>query len=80
MARQTSWRGLLRFEGTRHLPACHLALAHVGLGDRDAAFAALEQATIDADPALTNLAVDPRFEPIRSDARYERLTELLGLA
>ena len=71
---------MLRLGSTRHIPACHLALAYVGLGDRDAAFAALERATVDANPALTNLAVDPRFEPIRSDARFERLIELLGLA
>ena len=71
---------LMRLKGTRHVPAYHLALAQVGIGDRDAAFAALEQATIDADPALTNLAMEPRFDPIRSDARFERLIELLGLS
>jgi len=71
---------LTQSEGARHVPAYHLALAHVGLGARDAAFAALEKAIIDADPALPNLAAEPRFEPIRSDARFERLIELLGLA
>ncbi len=70
---------LVRLAGTRHVPSYHLALAHVGLGDTDAAFAALEQATVDGDPALANLAVEPRFMPIRSDARYVRLVELLGL-
>jgi TolB-like protein/tetratricopeptide (TPR) repeat protein len=65
--------------GTRHLPSYHLAFALVGLGDVDGAFAALEQATVDADPALINLGVEPRFEPLRSDPRYTRLIELLGL-
>ena len=46
----------------------------------DAAPSALEQAVVDCDPALTNLAVEPRFEPIRSDSRYTRLLNLLGLA
>jgi TolB-like protein/tetratricopeptide (TPR) repeat protein len=64
---------------TRHLPSYHLALALVGLGDLDGAFAALEQATVDADPALICLRVEPRFEPLRSDTRYTRLIELLGL-
>jgi TolB-like protein len=64
---------------TRHVPGYHLALALVGLGDTDAAFAALEQATVDADPALLNLRAEPRFEPIRNDVRYARLIELLGL-
>jgi TolB-like protein/Tfp pilus assembly protein PilF len=63
----------------RHLPSYHLALAHVGLGDRDAAFAALEQATVEADPSLLTLRAEPRFEPLRSDPRYTRLIELLGL-
>jgi adenylate cyclase len=71
---------VMRLKGTRHVPAYPLALAHAGLGDLDSAFADLEQATVDADPALTNLAVEPRFEAIRSDVRYERLVELLGLA
>jgi TolB-like protein/Tfp pilus assembly protein PilF len=70
---------LQRLAGERHVPSYHLALAHVGSGDLDAAFAALEQATVDADPSLLNLAVEPRFEPLRSDARYARLIELLGL-
>jgi hypothetical protein len=39
-------------------------------GDRDAALAAVERATVERDPALTNLAVDPRLEPIRSDSRF----------
>jgi TolB-like protein/tetratricopeptide (TPR) repeat protein len=70
---------LQRLAGERHVPSYHLALAHVGSGDLDAAFAALEQATVDADPSLLNLGVEPRFEPLRSDLRYTRLIELLGL-
>jgi adenylate cyclase len=69
-----------RMRRTRYVPPYHAALAHVGLGDQDAAFASLEQAVVDCDPALTNIAVEPRFEPIRSDIRYTRLLNLLGLA
>jgi TolB-like protein len=65
--------------GKRHLPSYHLALALVGMGDLDGALTALEQATVDADPGLVNLKVEPRFEPLRSDGRYSRLIELLGL-
>ena len=76
-------RGLLarlaRMAERRFVPSYHLALAHVGLEDHDAAFASLEQATVECDPSLPNVAVDPRFEPIRPDARYARLIELLGL-
>jgi hypothetical protein len=57
----------------------HLAIAHAGLGDADEAFATLEQATVDADPALGCIAAEPRFEPLRGDVRYARLLDLLGL-
>ena len=63
----------------RHLPSYHLALVQVGLGDVNAAFAALERACGEGDPALTNLAVDPRLLPIRSDHRFARLIARLGL-
>jgi hypothetical protein len=70
---------LLRLGDSRYLPSYHLALAHVGLGDIDNAFEALAHATVEADPALLNLRVEPRFELLRSDARYTRIIELLGL-
>ena len=69
-----------RLGATRYLSHYHLALAHVGIGEWDAAFAALGQAVVDSDPALVYLAVEPRFEPIRSDPRYGRLLDLLGLS
>ena len=46
----------------RYVPAYHLALAHTGLGDRDAAFALLE-GVVPNGPSLINLGVEPRFEP-----------------
>lgn len=71
--------GLDRYTGGRFISSYHLALVHVGLGDRAAALAALERAAVESDPALTNLVVDPRLEAIRSDGRFIRLAERLGL-
>lgn len=68
-----------RMDRSRYLPPYHLAIAHVGLGQTDDAFTALELACVDADPALAFVTVDPRFDPIRSDGRYSRLVELIGL-
>ena len=68
-----------RLDRRRYLPPYQLAIVHIGLGDADQAFAALERATVDADPALGYLAVDPRLQPIRTDPRYARLIALLGL-
>ena len=74
------WMGRLQELGrTRYISPYHLAVAHVGLGELDSAFAALERATVDADPALAYVAVEPRFEPLRQDDRYSRLLTLLGL-
>jgi tetratricopeptide (TPR) repeat protein len=64
---------------TVYVPAYHLALAHTGLGNRDAAFALLEKACVDHEPAVTNLKVEPRFDPLRRDPRYGILLRHLGL-
>ena len=68
-----------RLDRRRYLPPYQLAMVYAGLGDWDQAFVALEQATVDADPALAYLAVDPRMRPLRPDPRYARLLALLGL-
>jgi TolB-like protein/Tfp pilus assembly protein PilF len=62
-----------------YVPGYHLALAHTGLGNRDAAFALLEKACADREPAVVNLKVEPRFDPLRRDARYGALLHQLGL-
>jgi hypothetical protein len=64
----------------RYVPSYHLAIAYCGLGDTNAAFLALDDACVDRDPMLANLAIEPRFEPLRSDARYETLCSQLKLA
>ena len=70
---------LERLARQRYVPRYHLAMAHTGLGDNESAFAALEAAAEDRDPALANVAVDPRFAPLRSDRRYAELVTRLGL-
>src|SRR5687768_8546401 len=66
-------------EGERYVPHYHLALAYTGLDSIDAAFAELDQAWLDRDPALTAVNVEPRFEPLRSDRRYPELLDRLNL-
>jgi hypothetical protein len=57
---------------------CHywLAQAYVGLGDHDAAFAALERSLPHAG-FLGNLPVEPLMDPLRGDPRYDRV--IVGL-
>jgi TolB-like protein len=67
---RTILAALDRLRPDRFVPAYHLALAHVGLGDADEAFRQLDVACEERDPALINLNQDPRFDPIRGDARF----------
>ena len=69
-----------RVARSRYVSSYHVAIAHVGLGDIDAAFTALEKAVVDCDPALVYLNVEPRFAAVRSDPRHARLVDLLGLS
>jgi hypothetical protein len=62
-----------------YVPAYHIALAHTGLGNRDAAFSLLEKACAEREPAVINLKVEPRFEPLRRDPRYSALLQRLDL-
>ena len=66
-------------EGTRYVPPFHLAMAYTGLRSLDEAFAALDQAWADRDPALAMLDAEPRFEPLRGDARYRELIDRLKI-
>jgi TolB-like protein/Tfp pilus assembly protein PilF len=55
------------------------ALIYTGLGERDKAFAALEKAFQERSTLLTYVKMDPRFDPIRSDARLIDLQRRIGL-
>ena len=54
----------------QYVPAFHIALVYVGLGDKDQAFAWLEKAYEAREPALPGLQGNPRVDSLRSDPRY----------
>jgi len=54
-----------------------LALVHAALGERRAAFAAIERALEERDPAVVALALDPRFAGLRRDRRFTGLVRRL---
>jgi DNA-binding SARP family transcriptional activator/Tfp pilus assembly protein PilF len=56
-----------------------LAIVDIGLGEMDQAFSELEAAFEARSQGLAHVAVDPVFDPIRSDARYPRLLALLNV-
>src|SRR5688572_25527999 len=63
----------------RYVAPLSLALVHVGLGDRDAALAALEHGVVIRDPGMSGLGVDARFAPLAGERRFEAVLEVIGL-
>jgi TolB-like protein/Tfp pilus assembly protein PilF/predicted Ser/Thr protein kinase len=57
----------------RYVRAVAFAYVFAGLGDKDQAFSYLEKAYEDRDYALNMLQVDPGFDPLRSDPRFQDL-------
>lgn len=55
-----------------------VAYVLAALGDRDRAFVYLEQAFERRSPGLSWLKVDPRFDPLRGDPRFEALLAKTG--
>lgn len=62
----------------RYVSRYHRAVAWTGVGDLDKAFALLACACDERDPALMLLPTEPRFAPLRDDARYAALSARLG--
>ncbi|MFN0084450.1 MAG: protein kinase domain-containing protein [Blastocatellia bacterium] len=63
----------------RHISPYHFALVHLGLGDRDRAIGLLNKALDERAERLVWLRVDPRFDPLRQDPRFNDLIERIGL-
>jgi hypothetical protein len=55
------------------------ATVYVFLGDKDRAFACLEQAYEARDENLAYINVEPVFRPLRSDPRFDDLLRRLRL-
>ncbi|HLK51702.1 MAG TPA: protein kinase [Bryobacteraceae bacterium] len=78
-ARKTLNALLMRSRDTYVQPAW-IAVIEIGLGDKNQAFEWLEKAYNDRSAWLVNLKVDPLFDPIRTDPRYNDLLRRVGLA
>jgi hypothetical protein len=60
----------------RYVEPSYFALAALGLGDTETAVTALERGLELRSMYLPHLATDPRFAPLRGDARFERITAI----
>jgi hypothetical protein len=54
--------------------------AYLGLGDKEQAFASLEQAYKEQSNILQFLKTHPFFDPIRNDPRFADLVHRVGLS
>jgi TolB-like protein/DNA-binding winged helix-turn-helix (wHTH) protein/Tfp pilus assembly protein PilF len=63
---------------TSYVSAFTFALVYVGLGEREQAFRWLQKAYAERVPELVFLKVDPRFDSLRSDPRYQDLLKRMN--
>jgi TolB-like protein/DNA-binding winged helix-turn-helix (wHTH) protein/Tfp pilus assembly protein PilF len=63
----------------RYVSPFYLALVHVGLGQKNEAFAWLEKCYEERSSQLVWLNVNPAFDRLRSDARFTELVRRVGL-
>ena len=66
----------LKRESTEtHISSYDIAVIHVGLGRKERALEALENAYQERSEWLRYLRVDPRLDPLRGDPRFEKLAD-----
>ena len=64
--------------GERYVPPYAMALVHAGLGEREAVFEWLDKAYAGRDVHLIYLPVDPKWDPVRADPRFNALVARCG--
>ena len=67
------------FAKARYVPAYLVARIYLGLGDTDRVFELLERAVEEKYGYLAYLEVEPMFDGIRADPRFEELVRRVGL-
>jgi len=63
----------------RYVSSVDVALIYAGLGENDQAFSWLEKAYGERSIKLTHLKMDPRFDVLRVDHRFDDLLRRIGL-
>ena len=70
---------LLESARQQYVAAPLIAEMCIGLGDYDRAFDWLDRGIEERSSVLVGLLVNPRYEPVRDDPRFQQLVERVGL-
>jgi Flp pilus assembly protein TadD len=70
---------LLQLSKQRYVSPTSIAMIYIALGDKDKAFAWLDDGDKARDLNIVRLKVDPRYESLRSDPRFADLVRRVGL-
>lgn len=70
---------LVALAKTLYVSAWAVAIIYIGMGDKNRAMEWLEKAYQDRNASLVWLKVNPEFDPIRSDTRFEDLLQRMNL-
>jgi DNA-binding winged helix-turn-helix (wHTH) protein/Tfp pilus assembly protein PilF len=62
-----------------NIPSLHMAYVHIGLGEHDRAFEHIEQGYRERAGLLVFAKVEPIFDPLRGDARFQDLLRRMAL-
>jgi len=71
---------LLEMDQNQQLDPATLMWAYLGMGDTQQTFAYLEKAYAVHSNTLASLKVEPCFDPLRGDSRFQELLRRVGLA
>ncbi|HXG66582.1 MAG TPA: tetratricopeptide repeat protein [Blastocatellia bacterium] len=63
----------------KHVSPYCIAVIYVGLGEKEQAFAWLEKTYEEHSGHITDLKVDPLFDPLRPDPRFDDLLRRIGI-
>ena len=69
---------LLKLSKETSVPATHIALLYHALGENDEAFKWLERGIEQRDPKMAFLKVQPRWDNLRGDPRFQEIMKRVG--
>ena len=71
---------LLSTSHSQYVSPVHLGMICAGLGDNEAALKWLEKAYDGGDATLSGVMIDPQFQSLRTNPRFRKLLQRMGLA